>query len=243
MGRQGRKGAEKKGGRGVAKKGGKKEKRTRENRSVLLPAFTSQVQCCLHSKWVAVEDATRIRCASCRSGRGRMYHPAPTQLDAIAPKRPPEYDFAKVPHHGRGLQTIRFNLGPSPDLLGFDIFLSILLGDTENMPRVGIALAIYRSQKAFPWKTPKKVWKGVPGASRPRGQKRLEQESKMTIFQVFFRAFGSFSTRFWLFFGGMLTLGPRDPGNPFSDFFRSFPGRRLLTPLKKGQRYPKPRDK
>ena len=33
----GRKGAEKRGGRGVASKGGKKEKRTRENRSVFVP--------------------------------------------------------------------------------------------------------------------------------------------------------------------------------------------------------------
>ena len=59
----------------------------------------------------------------------------------------------------------------------------------------------------------------------------------MTIFQVFF----GFLARFQLvfdFFGGMLTLGPRAPGNPFSDFFRSFPRRRLLTPVD-GQRYPK----
>ena len=70
-------------------------------------------------------------------------------------------------------------------------------GTHRFIPRVGISLAIYRSQKAFPWETPKKSLKrGDPGASRPRGHKRLEKESKMTIFQVFFGVFGSFSTRF-----------------------------------------------
>ena len=44
---------------------------------------------------------------------------------------------------------------------------------------------------------------------------------------------------FRLFFVLFLAPGPRDPGNPFSDFFRSFPGRGFLTPVD-GQRYPNP---
>ena len=49
----------------------------------------------------------------------------------------------------------------------------------------------------------------------------------MTIFQVFFRVFGPFST-FFDFFWASSTPGPRGPGNPFSDFFRSFLGRGLF---------------
>ena len=103
--------------------------------------------------------------------------------------------------------------------------------DRQKVPQlqagVGVSLAIYRGQKASPWKTPKKSKKGFLGPL----EKRLEKESKMTIFQVFFFFFGFFARfRFVLdfFVPGMLTPGPRGPGNPFSDFFRSFSGRGLF---------------
>ena len=46
-----------------------------------------------------------------------------------------------------------------------------------------------RVKKASHWETPKKkVWKGVPGASRPRSQKKKSKKSwKLTIFQCFVR--------------------------------------------------------
>ena len=91
-------------------------------------------------------------------------------------------------------------------------------------------------KRPFPEKLQKKSEKGFPGPLGP-GSKKARKRVENDYFSRFFRVFGSFSTRFWLFLGAMLTLGPRAPGNPFSDFFRSFPGRRLLTPVD-GQRYP-----
>ena len=82
----------------------------------------------------------------------------------------------------------------------------------------------------------KKSEKGFPGPLGPRGQKRLEKKSSMTIFQVLFGFLACFRLVFD-FFSGMLTPGQRGPGNPFSDFFRSFPERRLLTSVD-GRRYP-----
>ena len=64
------------------------------------------------------------------------------------------------------------------------------------------------------------------GASRPGSQKKLEKESKMTIFQVFFGFFRSFSTLF-------RASGSRGPGNPFSDFFPGFLGRGHFDPCRR----------
>ena len=54
----------------------------------------------------------------------------------------------------------------------------------------------------------------------------------MTIFQVFFGVFDTFSALFRPF-RAFLTPGPRGPGNPFSDFFRSFLGRGLFDPCRR----------
>ena len=67
----------------------------------------------------------------------------------------------------------------------------------------------------------KKLWKGVPGASRPRGQKNFEKGSKMTIFQVIFRVFGSFSTLFRLFLS-FFNPGAERPREPFFRLFSEF---------------------
>ena len=111
---------------------------------------------------------------------------------------------------------------------------------SEKRPRLGIMLAMYRSQKALSLGNSKKsLKKGFPGPLGPgvkKARKRVEKDYFSSFFSGFWLVFDSFLN----FLGGMLTLGPRAPGNPFSDFFRSFPGRRLLTPVD-GQRYPKPR--
>ena len=73
-------------------------------------------------------------------------------------------------------------------------------------------------KKACPYKTPKKVRKGVPGVSA-LGSKKLEKESKMTIFHVFF----GFMAHFRLFFEA--------PGTPFRTFFGVFLREAFLTPV------------
>ena len=104
-------------------------------------------------------------------------------------------------------------------------------GPAEQVaPRVSslaTSLAFYRSQKGLSLKNSEKSPKrGSRGLSAP-GSKKPEKESKMTIFQVFFRVFGPFSTFFRLFLS-FFNPGAERPGNPFSDFFRSFLGRGLF---------------
>ena len=63
------------------------------------------------------------------------------------------------------------------------------------------------------------------------GSKKLEQESKITIFQDFF----VFLARFWLFFELSCSQGREAPGTPFQ-FLPAFSrGRPFLTPVE-GQR-------
>ena len=104
---------------------------------------------------------------------------------------------------------------------------------------IGISLAIYRGQKASPWKTLKKSEKGFPGPRRPRGQKkRLEKESKITIFQVFRSGFWlGFLTRLRLL-SDMLpprpnrTCCPRGREAPATQTFSGvFHGEAFLTPV------------
>ena len=83
------------------------------------------------------------------------------------------------------------------------------------------------------WKSPKKVSKWVPGASRRRGvksQKRAKDELKLT----FSRLLNSLLTLFWLFY----PAGPGGPRNPFRDFFPAFSHSGWIAPLN-GQRDPK----
>ena len=68
------------------------------------------------------------------------------------------------------------------------------------------------------------------------GSKRLEKESKVTIFQ-FFRFLARFRLVFGVFFGHV-DPGPRGPGTPFQTFLGIFQGEAFLTPID-GQRYPK----
>ena len=91
---------------------------------------------------------------------------------------------------------------------------------------LGTSLAFYRGQKGPSLENSEKSLKR---GSRGLSEKKLEKESRMTIFQVFFRVFDSFSTLFRVF----LTPGPRGPGNPFSNFFRSFLGRGLFDPCRR----------
>ena len=101
----------------------------------------------------------------------------------------------------RGFRDIRFELQTRIVSVSWDI-VGHLQGSTRHLPG----------------KLQKKSEKGFPG------QKRLEKESKMTIFQVFFSGvrlvFDSFAT----FFSSILT----GPGNPFSDFFSEFARERPL---------------
>ena len=59
----------------------------------------------------------------------------------------------------------------------------------------------YRGQKGLSLEiSPKKgAEKGLPGPLGKKGPKKLEKESNMTIFQVFFLGFGSVLTLFRLF--------------------------------------------
>ena len=81
------------------------------------------------------------------------------------------------------------------------------------------------SKRSLPRRVRKESEKGFPGLSAA-GPKKLERESKMTIFQVFFRVFGSFRLEF--FDPGAETRGPLF--RLFSDFPR---GRGLFDPCRR----------
>ena len=69
----------------------------------------------------------------------------------------------------------------------------------------------------------RKSEKGFPRPLGPGVKKGSKKSRKWLFFKLFWG--------FWLVFdfcSGMLTPGPRGPGNPFSDFFWSFPGRGLF---------------
>ena len=101
-GRKGRKCAEKRGGRGVASKGGKKEKRTRENRSVLTPpkpylppkSFLCGSQFCGKDKFLTgagwcMASFSQVQENSLKTFR-RSYRPlsgGPTSPDPTPPNR------------------------------------------------------------------------------------------------------------------------------------------------------------
>ena len=101
-------------------------------------------------------------------------------------------------------------------------------GLSQSQSRIGTSLAFYMgSKRPLPRKLQKQNLKrGSWGLSAP-GANKLENGSKMTIFQVFFRVLGSFSTIFRPFLE-FLSPGPKGSGNPFSDFFSEFPGERPL---------------
>ena len=73
----------------------------------------------------------------------------------------------------------------------------------------------------------KSLQRRFQGLSAP-GSKRARQRVENGNFSSIFRVFDSFST----FFGPFLTPGPRGLGNPFSDFFWSFPRRGLFDPCR-----------
>ena len=77
-----------------------------------------------------------------------------------------------------------------------------------RLPATGVIWAL-RAQSR------KKVRKGVPGASRPRGSKKSQTESKTSQNRLFFSYSDSFSTPFWTFW----TPGAERPRDSFSDFF------------------------
>ena len=109
-------------------------------------------------------------------------------------------------------------------------FLGLDLG--YRWPSTGV-------KSLLPGKLRKKSEKGLPGALGPRVNtppKKVKNESKTSRKPE--KNLKNSHSR--LFFEPFLTPGPRGPGNPFSDFFWSLPGKGLLTPVD-GQRYPKTR--
>ena len=95
---------------------------------------------------------------------------------------------------------------------------------TWSSKRFAIFLAPYRSH-------PKKSRKKVPGASRPRGQKRLKK-SRKEVEKVEKRLFLTRSRPFFDFFQPFLTSGPRGPGNLFSTFLGIRARRARMTPVR-----------
>ena len=98
---------------------------------------------------------------------------------------------------------------------------------TTSPPGLGHRWPSTGVKKASSQKTPKKVWKGFPGPLGP-GSKQFEKVEKYSqtsekppkeTEKLSFRIFIEF----------FLALGPRGPGTPLSDFFRS---------LVEGQRCP-----
>ena len=89
---------------------------------------------------------------------------------------------------------------------------------------VATSLAFYRrSQKGLSLKKlRKKVWKGVPGASQPRGR-----ESPKKVEKGWKRAKNSKNLKI-VIFDSFRVFSTPGPGNAFSDFFRSFLGRGLF---------------
>ena len=84
-------------------------------------------------------------------------------------------------------------------------------------------------KRPLPGKLRKKSEKGFPGPLGPGVKKGSKKSRKLLFFRFlssFWLVFDSFST----FFSGVLTPGPRGPGNPLQTFFRSFPGRGLFGP-------------
>ena len=97
---------------------------------------------------------------------------------------------------------------------------------------LGRSLAFYRGQKGLSLENSEKNLKRSSRPPPTPGPKKLEKESKMTIFQPFsgfWFGFDSFST-FSELFG---SRGRGGAGNPFSDFFRNFLGRGLFDPCKR----------
>ena len=98
----------------------------------------------------------------------------------------------------------------------------LLTACTGRLPRLATSLAFYRSQKGLSLKNSEKSPKrGSRGLSAP-GSKKPEKDSKMTIFQFFFRVFGTFSTFFSTFFELLQPRGREAPGTPFRTFFGVF---------------------
>ena len=95
--------------------------------------------------------------------------------------------------------------------------------------RIAISLAIYRGHLGLSAQSPKKVSKRVPGASRPRGSKKSENNRKSTIFQVFFQVFNPVFDFFLTF--SAPPPPPERPGNPFRDFFRTSGRKAQMTPV------------
>ena len=83
---------------------------------------------------------------------------------------------------------------------------------------IAISFAIYRGHLDLSAQSPKKVSERVPGASRPRGPKKSENNRKSTIFQVFFLVFNPVFD-FFLTFSVPRSQEAREPfSRLFSDF-------------------------
>ena len=114
-------------------------------------------------------------------------------------------------------------------LLRFELITMAILRFGHLSFYLATSLAFYTSEKRLSLKKlRKKVWKGrgSRGLSAP-GLKKNRTRVENDYFSSSFRVFGPFSTFFRLFWASS-TPGPRGPGNPFSDFFRSFLGRGLF---------------
>ena len=105
---------------------------------------------------------------------------------------------------------------------------------TKKKQRLGYRWPSTGVKKAFSLENSEKSVKrgcrglSAPGSTYPPKKSKTSQKPEKNLKNSHFR----------LFFEPFWTPGPRGPANPFSDFFRSLPGKGLLAPVD-GQRYPK----
>ena len=124
---------------------------------------------------------------------------------------------------GQGLQTLRKARGMSSETRERHL-------QKPWQSTVGITLAIYRGQNGlFLENSEKSLKRGCRGLSAPRSiasksQKRVKNWPKLKKYLK--------NSHLLLFFELFLAPGPRGPGNPVSDFFRSFLGRGLFNPCR-----------
>ena len=103
------------------------------------------------------------------------------------------------------------------------------LGQALETPELGYRRPFTGVKKASPWETPKKSLKRGSRGLSALGSKKARKRVKNDHFSSFLRVFGSFSTRFRLFFEH-LDPGAERPRQPLQTFFWSFPRRGLPDP-------------
>ena len=189
-----------------------------------IPGFGAENKSALFQDFLLISAVLRVR--------GRFQNPRQTPVRTnLRLKRFPKYHYTQ-----KGCQTKLYcfwiNCGYSCSAMTEQNCFWILnqsLG--YRWPSTGV-------KSLLPGKLRKKSEKGLPGALGPRVNTPPKKKSKTSRKRAKNPKKNLKNSHFWLFFAPFLTPGPRGPGNPFSDFFGSFPGEGLLTPVD-GQRYPK----